>query len=302
MLSDQNYGLARAGKRLADSSVQEPPKEVVMVRRPTSQPDVNLSTCDPIWARVREEAKQAALDEPALASFIFATILSHENLEDAISHRLAHRLHHNDVDADLLRRSFDKVVENTARLGEDFRADLSAVFDRDPACSRMIEPLLYFKGFHALQTYRFAHSLWASGQRDLALYLQSQSSRIFGVDIHPEATIGRGIMIDHATGVVIGETASVGDNSSILHGVTLGGSGKESGDRHPKIGCGVMIGAGASVLGNIKVGHCARIAAGSVVLKDVPENTTVAGVPAKVVGPAGCDEPGRAMDQMLNGD
>ena len=144
--------------------------------------------------------------------------------------------------------------------------------------------------------------MWKEGRRDFALYLQSQSSRIFGVDIHPAARIGIGIMIDHATGVVIGETATVGDNTSLLHGVTLGGSGKEGGDRHPKIGANVMIGAGAKVLGNIKVGDCSRIAAGSVVLKEVPPNTTVAGVPAKVVGPAGCPEPARTMDQRLSPD
>lgn len=273
-----------------------------MVQRQTSQPDANLGTCDPIWAKIRDEAERATADEPALASFIFATILSHDTLEESVCHRLAHRLNHSDVDADLLRRNFDRVCEKNAKIGEDFRADLAAVFDRDPACNRMIEPLLYFKGFHALQTHRFANSLLTSGHRDLAFYLQSQSSRIFGVDIHPAANIGRGIMLDHATGIVIGETASVGDNSSLLHAVTLGGSGKESGDRHPKIGSGVMIGAGASVLGSITVGNCARVAAGSVVLKDVPPNTTVAGVPAKVIGPAGCDEPGRAMDQMLNGN
>jgi serine O-acetyltransferase len=273
-----------------------------MVERQTSRPGAELGTCDPIWARIRDEAEQAAADEPALASFIFAMVLSHDRLEESVCHRLAHRLNHRDVDADLLRRTFDRVCHENARLAEDFRADLAAVFDRDPACNRMIEPLLYFKGFHALETHRFAHSLWQTGQRDLAFYLQSQSSRIFGVDIHPAANIGRGIMFDHASGIVIGETASIGDNSSLLHAVTLGGSGKEGGNRHPKIGCGVMIGAGASVLGNIKVGNCARIAAGSVVLKDVPPNTTVAGVPARVVGPAGCDEPGRAMDQMLSGD
>jgi len=173
------------------------------------------------------------------------------------------------------------------------------VVDRDPACHRAIEPILYFKGFHALQTYRLANALWNAGRRDFALYLQSQSSAVFGTDIHPNARIGRGIMLDHATGLVVGETAVVGDQTSILHAVTLGGSGKESGDRHPKIGCGVMIGAGAKILGNISVGDCARIAAGSVVLKDVPARMTVAGVPAKVVGLAGCPEPARAMNQLF---
>ncbi len=178
-------------------------------------------------------------------------------------------------------------------LGRAFRADLAAVYDRDPACNRYIEPLLYFKGFHALVTHRFAHELWKRGRRDFALYLQSQSSRIFAVDINPAARIGIGIMLDHGTGIVIGETATLGDNCSLLQGVTLGGTGKETGDRHPKIGANVMIGAGAKVLGNITVGNCCRIASGSVVLKDVPPETTVAGVPAKVVGRAGCPEPAR---------
>jgi serine O-acetyltransferase len=163
-----------------------------------------------------------------------------------------------------------------------------------------MEPLLYFKGYHALVTHRFANALFESGRRDFALYLQSQSSRIFGIDIHPAARIGIGIMFDHGSGIVIGETASIGDNCSLLHNVTLGGTGKEVGDRHPKIGESVMVGAGAKVLGNITVGRCSRIAAGSVVLSDVPANTTVAGVPAKTIGPAGCPEPARTMDQRLD--
>lgn len=262
----------------------------------------NLQSCDPQWIQLREEAQAVASEEPALASFVYATILSHERLEDAICHRLAQRLNHSDVDSGLLRQTFDEVLRVEPKLAEAIRADLAAVYDRDPACDRLIEPALYFKGFHALQTYRFAHALWNGGRRDFALYLQSQSSRIFGVDIHPAAHIGRGIMIDHATGVVIGETAVVGDDASILHGVTLGGSGKVSGDRHPKIGRCVMIGAGAKILGNIHVGDCARVASGSVVLKDVPENRTVAGVPAKIVGTAGCEEPARSMNQMLGAD
>lgn len=261
-----------------------------------------LQSCDPQWAQVREEAEAVSTGEPALASFIYATILSHERLEDAICHRLSQRLNHSDVDAGLLRQTFDEVMRADAAFGDAFRADLAAVYDRDPACNRLIEPLLYFKGFHALQTYRFAHALWHSGRQDLALYLQSQSSRIFGVDIHPSARIGRGIMFDHATGLVIGETAIVGNDASILHGVTLGGSGKDSGDRHPKIGRGVMIGAGAKILGNIEIGDCARVASGSVVLKDVPAKRTVAGVPARIVGLAGCPEPARSMNQHLGSE
>lgn len=254
---------------------------------------------DPIWTMVRREAEEAMQSEPALASFIFATILNHEQLEGAICHRLAQRLNHSDVDAGLIANIFQGVLANRPDLGGIFRADLAAVYDRDPACKRYIEPLLYFKGFHALVTYRFAHELWKTGRRDVALYLQSQSSRIFAVDVHPAARIGVGIMFDHGTGIVIGETATVGDNCSFLHGVTLGGNGKERGDRHPKIGANVMFGAGAKVLGNIRIGDCCRVAAGSVVLKHVPANKTVAGVPARIIGPAGCPEPARSMDQRL---
>ncbi len=179
------------------------------------------------------------------------------------------------------------------------RADLVAVYDRDPACSRFIEPVLYFKGFHAIQAHRLAHWLYGKGRRDFAFYLQSKASEVFQVDINPAVPMGKGIFIDHATGVVVGETAVIEDDVSILQNVTLGGTGKETGDRHPKIRRGVLIGAGAKILGNIEVGSCSRVAAGSVVLKPVPAHATVAGVPAKVVGQAGCAEPARSMDQVL---
>ncbi len=260
----------------------------------------DVAICDPIWSRVREEAEEAARREPALAGFLFATILHHQRLEQAICHRLAQRLTHPDVDAGLLFDTFDELREKNPAFCEIFRADLLAVFDRDPACHRFIEPLLYFKGFHALETHRFAHALWREGRKDFALYLQSQASRIFAIDIHPAARIGKGIFIDHGHAIVIGETAVVEDEVSILHNVTLGGTGKESGDRHPKIGRGVLLGAGAKVLGNIRVGACSRVAAGSVVLADVPPKKTVAGIPARVVGEAGCSEPSRTMDQMLD--
>jgi serine O-acetyltransferase len=261
-----------------------------------------IQSYDPIWQQIRGEAEEITRREPGLASFVLANVLNHARLEDAICHRLAQRLGHDDVNADLIRQTFDRVLIEAPAIGEAFRADLAAIADRDPACKRQIEPLLYYKGFHALETHRFAHWLFDHGERDFALYLQSQSSRVFNVDIHPAARIGRGIMLDHATGIVIGETAAVGDMSSLLHGVTLGGSGKEDGDRHPKVGRCVLIGAGAKILGNITVGDCARVAAGSVVLKDVPPKTTVAGVPARVVGVAGCKEPGRSMNQMLGLD
>lgn len=263
--------------------------------------DRKLKPVDPIWASLTAEAEAAIVAEPALGGFLFATVLSHDKLEDAVVHRLAQRLNHADVDAHLISKTFEQVLATSPELGRAFRADLAAVKDRDPACTRYLEPLLYFKGFHALVTYRFAHALYKAGRRDFAFYLQSQASLIFGVDIHPAARIGSGIMLDHGTGIVVGETAAIGDNCSLLHSVTLGGTGKEGGDRHPKIGESVMIGAGAKVLGNITVGKCSRIAAGSVVLSDVPANTTVAGVPAKVIGPSGCPEPALTMDQHIDG-
>ena len=265
-------------------------------------PRRNIETLDPIWDAVRREAQDVVASEPALGGFIYATVLSHDRLEDAVCHRLAQRLNHSDVDAGLIGQTFADVLKNKPELGTAFRADLAAVFDRDPACHRYLEPLLYFKGFHALVTHRFAHALWNEGRRDFALYLQSQSSRIFAVDIHPATRMGFGIMLDHGTGLVIGETAVVGDNCSILQNVTLGGNGKETGDRHPKIGRNVLLAAGAKILGNIEVGDCSKVAAGSVVLKDVPSNKTVAGVPAKIVGDSNCPEPARSMDQRLSPD
>lgn len=256
-----------------------------------------VQSLDPIWAQIRQEASNAMAAEPALGSFIFATVLSHNKLEEAICHRLAQRLNHTDVDAGLIAQTFSQVLDSQPNLVNVMRADLAAVYDRDPACTRYLDPILYFKGFHALVTHRFAHELWLAGRHDFALYLQSQSSRMFGTDIHPAARFGKGIMLDHATGLVVGETAVVGDNCSFLHAVTLGGSGKETGDRHPKIGNNVLIGAGAKILGNIKVGNCSRVAAGSVVLADVPAAKTVAGVPARIVGDAGCNEPALNMEQ-----
>ena len=254
---------------------------------------------DPIFARMRSEAEETLRREPELASFLMASVLNHDTLESAVVHRVAARLDHGDVSGDLIRQTYLEIIARDASIGEAFRADILAVADRDPACLRMIEPLLYFKGFHALQTHRLAHALWKTGRRDFALWLQSRSSEVFQTDINPAARIGKGIFLDHATGLVVGQTCVIEDDVSILHGVTLGGTGKDRGDRHPKIRKGVLIGAGAKVIGNIEVGHCARIAAGSVVLSPVPHNKTVAGVPARVVGEAGCAEPARSMDQIL---
>ena len=259
----------------------------------------DVASFDPIWDAVRTEATAAADQEPALGGFIVSTVLAAETLDRAIIHRVAQRLHHNDLSAGAIEQTFRELQAETPQLGRAFRADLAAVYDRDPACFRYLEPLLYFKGFHALATHRFAHALWQAGRKDFALYLQSQSSRVFAVDIHPAARVGVGIMVDHGHSIVFGETCVIGDNVSILHGVTLGGTGKETGDRHPKIDDNVLIGAGAKVLGNIRVGACSRIAAGSVVLKDVPACKTVAGVPAEIIGDAGCPEPARAMEQRF---
>jgi serine O-acetyltransferase len=260
---------------------------------------VSLGRSDPLFARMRAEAEDTVRQEPEIAGFLFATILNHETLESAIVHRLAARLAHQEVPGDLIRQIYRDVIAHDTWIGEAFRADLVAVLDRDPACTRVIEPVLYFKGFHAIQTHRLAHALWKAGRRDIALYLQSRSSEVFQTDIHPAASIGKGVFLDHATGLVVGSTAVIEDNVSMLQDVTLGGTGKEGGDRHPKIRYGVLIGAGAKILGNIEVGHCARIAAGSVVLHAVPNNKTVAGVPARIVGEAGCAEPARSMDQIL---
>jgi serine O-acetyltransferase len=254
---------------------------------------------DPIWTRLRQEAESAIAQEPAMTGFVVTTILNHSTLEAAVVHRVAGRLGHPVVSDDLIAQTFMEAVEADGAIGEAFRADIAAVADRDPACTRFIEPVLYFKGFHAIQTYRLAHWLWKQGRKDLALYLQSRSSEVFQTDIHPAACIGRGIFLDHATGLVVGQTAVIEDNVSMLQDVTLGGTGKERGDRHPKIRQGVLIGAGAKILGNIEVGQCARVAAGSVVLHSVPRNKTVAGVPARVVGEAGCAEPARSMDQLI---
>ena len=254
---------------------------------------------DPIWDSMREEARAAAEQDPLLAAFLYSTIINHRSLEECVIYRICGRLDHPDMQAILLRQTFEEMLADWPEWGAILRVDIQAVYDRDPACLRFLEPVLYFKGFHALQTHRLAHWLHNRGRRDFALYLQSRSSSVFQTDINPAARIGKGIFLDHATGLVVGETAVIGDNVSILHGVTLGGTGKEGSDRHPKIAHGVLIGAGAKILGNIQIGHCSRIAAGSVVLKEVPAKTTVAGVPAKVVGEAGCSEPSRSMDQLL---
>ena len=259
---------------------------------------VSVTSVDPVWDAVAAGARQIAAGEPALANLAYSAVLSHSSFEEALAHRLAQRLHHSDVSSDIIRQAFEDALELRPEISIEARADLAATLERDPACHKAVDAFLYFKGYQAIQTHRFASALWHGGRRDFALYLQSRSSQVFQVDINPAARIGKGIMLDHATGFVVGETAVIGDHVSILQGVTLGGTGKSEEDRHPKIGNGVLIGAGAIVLGNIKVGDCARIGAGSVVVKEVPPRVTVAGVPARIIGEAGVAQPASVMDQV----
>ena len=254
---------------------------------------------DPIWARIRQETADAASKEPMLASFLHATILNHDELECALSFHLANLLDSTSAPAMMLREVILQALREDGEIRCAIRDDLNAVLDRDSACHELYIPFLYFKGFQALQIHRIGHWLWRHDRQPLALFLQSQLSRQFGVDIHPAARFGHGIMLDHATGLVVGETAVVGNRVSILQSVTLGGTGKEDGDRHPKIGDGVLISAGAKILGNIHVGEGAKVGAGSVVLQDVPAHTTVAGVPARIVGTPDTRSPGLDMDHAI---
>ena len=254
---------------------------------------------DPVWAAMRDDAQVWATRESALASWLYTAVLDQAAFQDALAFLLSQKLGGPEVSALSLYQVLHGAVNGDPWVVDAARADLSATYERDPACTSYLEPFIFYKGYQALQAYRIAHRLWLQGRETLAHYIQSRVSEVLQVDIHPAARIGKGIMIDHATGVVIGETAVIGDGVSLLHGVTLGGTGKERGNRHPTIGSGTMIGAGAAILGNITIGACCRVGAGSVVLKDVPDNTTVAGVPAKEVGEAGCDQPAMAMDQKF---
>lgn len=258
-----------------------------------------LRSVDPVWARIREAAQTAVASEPVLAGMLNATILSQSRFEGALSYHLARLAGTTEVPAALIRQIFDEAIHADPGIALAARADLVAVAERDPACTSHLDPLLWFKGYHALQTYRAAHWLWTQGRKDLAHYLQSRASSLFGLDIHPGAVIGKGLFLDHGTGIVIGETAVVEDGVSMLHGVTLGGTGKERGDRHPKVRRGVLLGAGAKVLGNIEIGACAKIAAGSVVLDAVPAGCTAAGVPARIIGCVDVPEPALEMDQRI---
>ncbi len=254
-----------------------------------------LVQLDPVWTRLRDEAKEIISDDPLLSGLIYSGVLHHESLEKALAFRFSIKMASLELSEQLLREIADEALKTDPGIGYAARADIIAVYDRDPACQTFYQPLLFFKGFQALQCYRIGRWLWENNRKDLAYFIQMRTSEVFGVDIHPGAVIGHSVLIDHAHSIVIGETAVVGNNVSMLHSVTLGGTGKEDGDRHPKVGKGVLLGAGAKVLGNIKIGDCARVAAGSVVLEDVPGCKTVAGIPARIVGDAGCDEPSKTM-------
>jgi len=257
-----------------------------------------------VWSQLRVEAMQAAAEEPLLASYLHASILHHDRIEDALSYHLAQKLGHGDLPALQLREVIREAYSSEPSMAQTAMRDMRAVRDRDPACETYLQPFLYFKGYGGLQSYRIANWLWRQDRHILSYHLQSRVSELFAVDIHPAASIGSGVFIDHAHGIVIGETAVVEDDVSMLHSVTLGGTGKAGGDRHPKIRRGVLIGAGAKVLGNIEIGEDARIAAGSVVLDNVPARCTVAGVPARPIGGACCEglRPAEEMDQRFDAD
>lgn len=260
---------------------------------------------DPLWQLMKREASNAASEEPQLASALYATILVHETLEETLATTLGNALDTPTFQATQWVELFREAMADDPEYGKAVRADIAAVMQRDPASSHAARVLLYSKGFQALESWRCAHWLWNKGRRSLALYMQSMISNRFAVDIHPAAKIGHGVLIDHGTGIVIGETAVLGNNVSLLHNVTLGGTGKETGDRHPKVGDGVMIGAGAAILGNIKVGMGAHIAACSVVLKPVEPFAIISGVPGKMVGKVSYKAgvmPSFVMDQRLSID
>jgi serine O-acetyltransferase len=263
---------------------------------------VGEALAPPVWAALRNEAEHVAKEEPSLASLLNAVILRHRDLADAMSYQLARKLADQELRAMSLREVAQEVYAADPAIIAQAEADLRAVFERDPACKGYVQPFLYFKGFLALQTHRIAHALWRDGREAMAFYLQSRMSELFQVDIHPAAVIGAGAFLDHGTGIVIGETAVVGDDVSMLHEVTLGGTGAGRGERHPKIGAGVLLGAGAKVLGNITVGDYAKIASGSVVLKSVPAHCTAAGVPARLINCPTCEEPAKSMDHTLADD
>lgn len=253
-----------------------------------------------VWESIRQEASEASRAQPVMASFFHSNVLNHQSFQEAIIFYLANRIASDALPALSVHSVFQEAMASAPEILDEILGDLLAHYTRDAACDQYIIPLLYFKGFHAIQSYRIAHWLWQQGRRVLALYFQHRIAELFDVDIHPGARLGSGIMLDHATGLVIGETAVVGDDVSILHAVTLGGSGASHCQRHPKVGSGVLLSAGAKLLGNITVGNGVKVGAGSLVLNDVPAHTTVAGVPAKQVGKVHADMPSLKMDHRLD--
>jgi serine O-acetyltransferase len=282
---------------------QEPNRELSMPTQPlrvtiARKQEVYPLEDDAAWNRLRAEAQQGLDNDPALAS-LYLQILNEPTFEQALIHRLATLLGDGFLPAEALGTILVNQVHAEPSIGNAMRADIAAVAERDPATSRLIEPFLFYKGFAAIQAHRFVHVLWTRGKRDIALYLQSRSSDVFHTDIHPAAMFGNGIFLDHATGFVAGETVLIEDNVSILHGVTLGGSGIHKGQRHPKVRTGVLIGAGAQILGPIEIGAFSKIAAGSLVTKSVPPRSTAVGVPAKIIEGAGAENPAENMNQAL---
>lgn len=255
---------------------------------------------DPVWSSLRQEVQSQLSLEPLLSPLFHKLVLDHACFSDALAVVLAHKIECKTLIFDAIHQVVRLALDEAPKIGDSAKADLLAFCDRDPACDRFSLPFLYYKGYHGLQLYRVANWLWHNKRRELALYLQSQISMSMGVDIHPAATIGSGILIDHANSIVIGETAVVGDNVSMLHEVTLGGTGKDNGDRHPKVGSGVLIGAGAKILGNVRIGNNAKVGAGSVVLEDVADHCTVVGIPARNVGSCPEDQPALLMDHSVN--
>ncbi|WP_028302954.1 serine O-acetyltransferase [Oceanospirillum maris] len=253
-----------------------------------------------LWREIQDEARLEAEREPFLASYFHSTIIGHSDFSGALSYLLAIKLADDVMPAVSLRELIEGSFSSSCQIMTATCQDIVAVRDRDPAITQLSTVLLYLKGFQALQAYRVAHCMWCHGRRSMALYLQSRISQVFQVDIHPAAKIGRGVMFDHATGIVIGETCVIEDDVSIMQNVTLGGTGKECGDRHPKIREGVLIAAGAKIFGNIEIGVGAKVGGGSVVLDNVPPHTTVVGVPAKIVGSSGCAKPALDMNQQIS--
>ncbi|MCS5595301.1 MAG: serine O-acetyltransferase [Porticoccaceae bacterium] len=259
-----------------------------------------MTSDDPVWLLITEEAKLSIAEEPLLSEFYQRAILDHSDFDSALSYNLANQLNGSAIPSAAIKKLILEALKVDSSITVSARLDIMASFERDPACDKHLIPLLYFKGFQAMQLHRVSHWYWSNHRTALALFLQNQVAEVFAVDIHPGARIGSGIMIDHATGLVVGETAIIGDNVSILHSVTLGGSGSGEGDRHPEVGSGVMISAGVKIMGNVKIGDGVKVGAGSLVIESIPPHTTVVGVPARIVGAPLEGSPSFEMNQNLD--